>query len=170
MKFVLALLGAVGVADGVAAQDFYAGAALGSLSTTSGGVDGDGTTASVFVGYRFPVSGDLYGEVEGTIGAVDGETDTGLTDFDDSLGLSFGLGTYFTEVISGSAHIGYFRLNSTNTTVGALSDTGVSLGLQVGYDVTPKDSIALRFNYYDTSNDFDDGTGRELQLRYSRRF
>lgn len=170
MKYVLALVGAVGVADSVSAQEFYAGVSVGALSTEAGGIDGDGTTAGLFLGYRFPASGQMFGEVEGTFGTVKGDTESGLTEFDDSLGLSFGLGTYFTDVISGSAHIGYVRLDSTNTGAGAISDTGVSFGLQVSYDVTPKDSLSLRFNHYNTSNDFDDGTGRELQLRYSRRF
>ena len=153
------------------AQDFYWGAELGTIQSDSEGVNGDGNSVGLVLGYRAPLANQVYVEAEGQFRRLNGGTETNISTFNHAVGGTLGIGAYFSEQLSASAHLGYLSVNADNTIVGNGTSDGLSYGIQFGYDLSKKDSIALRGTFFDlTSSELVDTDGHLISLRYLRRF
>ncbi|WP_299676489.1 outer membrane beta-barrel protein [uncultured Roseobacter sp.] len=153
------------------AEGFYLGVQAATFDVSTGAVDGDGNGIGVLAGYRFQLTNDYYAEAEIGYSALDGDTETGLSEYDSQTFIDFGVGRYLNETTSISAHLGYIEIDFDNSGTDLTSD-GAVIGVQIGYDLTPVDTIAIRASYSDTNDStFDeDSDGRILSVRYVRRF
>lgn len=133
-------------------------------------VTGDGTAFGLHAGYRHMLDGSFFLEGEVFAAILDGDTNTGNTEFDDYYGLTLGAGTYFTPEFYGLVFGGIAVVGSTNVTTGSESDSGPVLGLGLGYDITPQHSIGLRYSHVSVDGDFGDVDSDIFGIRYSYRF
>ncbi|MFK7875870.1 MAG: outer membrane beta-barrel protein [Paracoccaceae bacterium] len=133
-------------------------------------ITADGNGFGVFAGYRHNLNGSLFIEGELFAASLNGETNTGNTDFDTFVAVTLGVGTYFSETVSGLIFAGVANLKTDNATNGSASDDGTVLGLGINYDFTPQQTAGVR--YYRTSGEgtFGDVDTDTLELRYAFRF
>ncbi|MGZ2256816.1 outer membrane beta-barrel protein [Roseobacter sp. A03A-229] len=171
IQYLGAAVFAMAVPFAAQADGFYIGVQAATFDVSTGTVDGDGNGIGVLAGYRFQLSNDYYAEAEIGYSTLDGDTETGLSEYDSQTFIDFGVGRYFNETTSISAHIGYTEIDFDNSGNDLTSD-GAVIGLQLGYDITPVDTVAIRASYSDTNDStFDeDSDGRILSVRYVRRF
>ncbi|MCV3270568.1 porin family protein [Roseobacter sinensis] len=171
MQFLGAIALATALPFAVQAEGFYLGIQAATFDVSTGTVDGDGNGIGVLAGYRFQLTSDYYAEAEIGYSKLNGDTETGLSEYDSQTFLDFGVGRYLTDTTSLSVHLGYTEIDFENSG-SDLSSDGAIIGVQLGYDFSPVDTIAIRASYSDTNEStFDqDSDGRVLSVRYVRRF
>ncbi|MBM7069690.1 porin family protein [Actibacterium sp. 188UL27-1] len=173
--FILPLAATL-AAGPVLAQDlsgFYLGGDLGGFDTEfdGSGDEAEGTAYGVHGGYRYGFSPKLFAEGEVFYSVLDGETDNDAVEFENYYGLSVGLGYYFTPEVYSTAFVGAAQVETDSDANGSSTDDGTIYGVQVGYDLTPVDSLAVRYSRIDVeADDIDDFDTDVFALRYSRRF
>ncbi|MCY4180369.1 MAG: outer membrane beta-barrel protein, partial [Litoreibacter sp.] len=127
---------------------FYLGADLSTFDTDFENltVTGDGSGIGLHAGYRYAVDDTFFLEGEVFATALDGDTNTGNTEFKRFVGATLGAGAYVTDTLSGLVFVGIANVRSENVTTGRASDAGTVFGLGIGYDLTPAHSIGLRYS------------------------
>lgn len=156
------------------ADGFYAGVSVSDLSTDTGGFDGDGSSVGVVLGYRGDIGTRSFWEGELEAARLNGDIDFGagdVTEFNRSVGVSLGLGTYFAEKVSGSMHVSYLKAYTDDSFLGSQTDDGFGVGFGLSYDVTERDTLGLRVTRTRLPSDnFADTDLTQISLRYLRRF
>ena len=110
----------------------------------------------------------MEGEV--FVASLNGETDTGNTDFESYYGATVGVGTCFSDTVSALAFAGFSSVRTNNTTTGSTSDDGTVLGMGLGYDIKPQHSVSVRYFRISVDDDIGDVDTDNLGIRYSFRF
>ena len=173
--FILPLAASLAAAPALA-QDlsgFYLGGDLGGFETEfdGGDLEADGTAYGIHGGYRYGFTPKLFAEGELFYTVLDGDTDDDAVELEGYYGLSVGLGYYFTPEVYSTAFVGAAQVETDSDANGSNTDDGTIYGVQVGYDLTEFDSIAVRYSRIDVdAEDLDDFDTDVFALRYSRRF
>lgn len=151
---------------------FYIGGDISSFDTEFENLTatGDGTALGIHAGYRYVFDNSVFVEGEFVAATLNGETNTGNTDFENYYGLTVGVGAYFSSNLYGMAFGGFANVNTENATAGSQSDDGTILGVGVGYDFTPQHSLGLRYSRISVDGDFGDVDTDILGVRYSYSF
>jgi len=131
---------------------------------------GDGTGIGLHVGYRHDVDDRFFLEAETFYMNLNGETTSGLTKFNSHYGVTVGGGAYFSERLSGSLFAGFGKSKASNAGFGSETGDNTITGFGLGYDLTPKDSISLRYSRVLIDTSAGDINTDVLVLRYSHRF
>ena len=174
-RFTATLAAATVVAAPLAAQDmsgFYFGGDISSFDTEFENltVTGDGLGYGAHAGYRYAIDQTFFVEGEVFAQILDGETNTGNTEFESYYGLSAGVGAYVAPGVSVMGFAGLAEIQSENTTAGSQSDDGYLAGFSLGYDITPQNTISLRYTRVTLDGTFGDVDADIIGLRYSFRF
>jgi hypothetical protein len=151
---------------------FYLGGDIYSFDTKFENlpITADGTALGVHAGYRHSIGKSSFIEGEISAASLNGETNTGKTDFESYYAATVGVGTYFSSSVYGLAFAGIASLNTQNATIGSQRDDGTMLGLGLGYDITPQHSVSLRYFQISVDGDFGDVDSDNVGFRYSYRF
>lgn len=174
MKFALPLIfmAAAGTAIAQDTSGFYLGGDLSAFDADFENLTltGDGTAIGLHAGYRYSLSATTFLEAEVFAADLNGETDTGGTDFENYYGATAGFGAYVADAVSLSVFAGFAAVDSSSAATGDVGDDGSVVGVSAGYDVTPKDTISLRLSRITVDGLFGDIDADVISLRYSRRF
>lgn len=151
---------------------FYVGGDISSFDVdfTGTAVEGDGNAFGAHFGYRYALSDVTFLEGEAFAATLNGDTNTGNTDFDAYYGLTAGFGAYFTDKAYALVFGGLARSKTDNDFVGSQTGRGHVLGLGIGYDFKENQSIALRFSRATFDGTVDDVDNDVIGVRYSYRF